>query len=65
MLPLQTVLEIRDILVRIWIPGFVPLANGSGSTPDPAPLFNDLKDVKILYSYFFHITYPQVHHLLS
>ncbi len=33
LLPLQTLLEIRDILVRIRIriPGSVPLANGSGS----------------------------------
>jgi hypothetical protein len=34
-------------------------------TPDPTPFFNDFKDVKKKISYFFLITYPQVHHLQS
>jgi hypothetical protein len=35
-------------------------------TPDPTPFFNDFKDVKKnFFSYFFFITYPQVHHLQS
>ncbi len=33
---------------------------------DPTPFFDDLKDVKkLFFSYFFLITYPQVHHLQS
>jgi hypothetical protein len=62
-----------DILVRIQIRirTSVPLANGSGSpdpdpTPDPTTFFNDFKDlIKIHFSYFFLISYPQVHHLQS
>ncbi len=50
-------------MVRIRIPGSVPLANGSGSgvdlSPDPTTFFNDLKDLIITkFSYFF-ITNPQ------
>jgi hypothetical protein len=60
------VLGIRKILVLILIPGSVPLANGSTDL-DPTPFFNDFKDLfkKKLFSYFFIITYPQVHHLQS
>jgi hypothetical protein len=48
----KSVLGIRDILVRIriWIPGSVPLANGSGSgsgyRSNSGFDFNDFKDVK-------------------
>jgi hypothetical protein len=65
-----SVLGIRYILVRIRIR--IP---GSGSPdpylwlmdPDTTPFFNDFKDVKKIFfsSYFFLITYPQVHHRQS
>jgi hypothetical protein len=32
-------------------------------TPDPTPFVIDLKDTKILFSYFFFITCPQAHRL--
>jgi hypothetical protein len=35
-------------------------------TPDPTPFFSDFKDVKkLIFSYYFHITYPQAHYLHS
>jgi hypothetical protein len=53
------VLGIRDILVRIRIPGSVPLTNGSGSGSDYF-----LQGCKKKYFFaFFLITCPQVHHL--
>ena len=63
-------MEIHDILVRIrvWIririPGSVPL--DPDPAPDPTPFFTDFKDArKYCFSYFFLITCPQAHHLLS
>jgi hypothetical protein len=68
------VLGIRDILVRIRIPGSVPLTTGSevgsGSAPDPTPdptlFFIDFKDTKnIFFSYFFLLTCRQAHLIRS
>ncbi len=39
----KPVLGIRDILVRIRIPGSLPLINGSGSNSDPTPFFIEFK----------------------
>jgi hypothetical protein len=58
-------LGIRDILVRIRIPGFIPLTYGSESgsklriqTPDPTPFFSNFKDAKkFLVLIFFLMTY--------
>ncbi len=53
------VLGIRDILVRIWICGSVPLSNGSG-----CPFLSDFKHVKkISFFIFCLITYPQAHYI--
>ncbi len=60
---------IRDILLRIRIPGSVPLTNGSGSGSNSGSdsLISDFKDAKRLFFfiYFFLITYPQAHYLQS
>jgi hypothetical protein len=51
------VLEVRDILVRIRIPGSVPLTNGLDPDPtlDPTLFFIDFKDAKKYFfsSYFY------------
>jgi hypothetical protein len=49
---------IRDILVRIRIPGSVPLTYGSG-------FFGEFKDAKKnIFSYFFLITYGIHRHII-
>jgi hypothetical protein len=53
----HSVLGIRDILVRIWIRGSVPLTNGSGSGSD-IRLFSSVTLGMQFFSYFFK-TYPQ------
>ncbi len=62
-------LGIRDILVRIRIPGSVPLiyGSGSGSNSDQTPFFIDFKDAKKLnfFIFFSHIYCPQAHHVQS
>jgi hypothetical protein len=66
----QAVLGTRDLLVRIRIPGSVPLTNGSGSgsgsTPDPTYFFIDFKDVKNKFFFIlFLIICQQAHHIQS
>jgi hypothetical protein len=34
-------------------------------TPDTIPFFSDFKDAKNVFSYFFLITYPQLHYFQS
>jgi hypothetical protein len=60
----MSVLGIRDILVRIRIPGSVPLTNGSDPDPAPDPItfFIDFKDAKKNFV-FFPVTFLQAHHL--
>jgi hypothetical protein len=61
----KQLLGIRDILVQIWIPGSIPLTNGSGSisqrygsgnpdlAADPALFFSDFRKKKnIIFSIF-------------
>jgi hypothetical protein len=51
-------LGIRDILVRIRIPGFVPLTHGSGTGSDSSLILRMQKN--IFFSFiFFLITCPQ------
>ncbi len=64
---LRSVLGIRDIFVRVRIPGSVPLTYGSGSGSNSGSDFflHWIKGCKKLmfFSYFFLITCPQAHHL--
>ncbi len=46
------VLGIRDILVRIWIRGSVPLTNGSGSNSGPDSFLCDFKNAKQKFLFF-------------
>jgi hypothetical protein len=50
----QAVLGIRDILVRIRIPGSGPLTNEFGSNSGSAYFFIDFKDAKKIF-FFLHI----------
>jgi hypothetical protein len=60
-LVLNPVLGIRDILVRIWIPGSVPLTNGDPDpTPDPTPFFSDLRMEKNNFFHIFSFNFPTV-----
>ncbi len=60
----KAVLGIRDILVRIRIPGSVPLTNGSGSNSGSGSFLHWFWGCqKIFVSYFFLITCPQANHL--
>ncbi len=58
--PMKAVLGIRDILVRIRIPGFVPLMDpdpcldpATDPTPDPTSFFIDFKDAKKISFFIF------------
>ncbi len=63
---MHPMLGIRDILVRIRIPGSEPYLLLIDPYPGPTPFFIDLKDAKKnCFSYFFLITCPQAHHLQS
>ncbi len=56
----HAVLEVRDILVWIWIRRpYVWLTD-----PNPTPFFSDFKDAKqySIFSYFFLITDPKSHY---
>ncbi len=69
------VLWIRDILMRIRIPGSLPLftdqdpvrAPDPDPTPDPTPFFIDFNSAKkkLIFFIFFLITCPQAHHVQS
>ncbi len=62
---MRSVLGIRDILVRIRIPGSVTLTNGSGSGSSWIRLLSSwiLRTKKIFFKFF--ITCPKAHHLQS
>ncbi len=54
---LEPGLGIRDILVRIRIPGSVPMNTvmGPDPAPDPTPFFIDFKDAKKISFHIFFL----------